>query len=432
MRELTIAGIPRAASSVPEPRPLRHRAGIAVTLLFALATGSSLVACGTEVLDERADGTSGGGLVGDGLVTVADAGAGEVLHPTMVSAGLMHACAVTAAGAVKCWGSNLCGALGDGSGTDSDVPVEVVGLSSGARAVAVGDSYACAITGAGGVECWGRNLTGSLGNDATIDSPVPVDVVGLSTGVVAISAGSDQTCAVTAAGALVCWGWNANGQLGDGSTTDSHVPVGVVGLSTGVVAVSAGGNHTCALTSAGAVKCWGDNHQGQLGGGPKTESHVPVDVVGLSPGVVALAAGSEHTCAVTAAGALRCWGWNALGQIGNGATSSSAFPVDVFGLPPGVVAVSGGVLHTCAVTGAGAVHCWGGNFLGQLGDGSAPDSFAPVEVKGLPSGVVAVSAGSGHTCVRTGAGAVACWGPDYDVGAPDGSFSTVPVVVPGL
>jgi alpha-tubulin suppressor-like RCC1 family protein len=129
--------------------------------------------------------------------------------------------------------------------------------------------------------CWGENNYGQLGNNVTLNSPRPVDVLGLSSGVAAISAGMLHTCALTSAGAVLCWGSGASGELGNNSTTDSYVPVAVAGLSSGVVAISAGGAHTCALTSAGSVLCWGQNNSGQLGNNSTTNSLIPVEVTGF-------------------------------------------------------------------------------------------------------------------------------------------------------
>jgi hypothetical protein len=168
-----------------------------------------------------------------------------------------------------------------------------------------------------------------------------------------VSAGNSHSCAVSTAGGVKCWGLST---LSDGSTTNSAVPVDVVGLGSGVKAVSAGLGYTCAVTLAGAVKCWGDNTYGQLGNGTTTSSAVPVGVVGLGSGVVAVSAGEFHSCAVTSAGAVKCWGHNAFGEVGDGTTAQSVAPVGVVGLGSGVVAVSAGELHSCAVTQAGSVN----------------------------------------------------------------------------
>jgi alpha-tubulin suppressor-like RCC1 family protein len=301
----------------------------------------------------------------------------------IVSAGADGTCAVTQIGRVKCWGYNDRGQLGDGSTTDSPVPVDVAGLSSGARDVSTEGYHTCAVTQSGGVECWGLGVFGELGDGSTTDSSTTVDVVSLSPRVLAVSAGGNHTCAVASAGGVECWGLNERGQLGDGSATDSPVPVDVAGLSSGVRDVSAGLAHTCAVTSAGGVECWGLDGTGQLGDGSTTDSFVPVDVVSLSSGVLAVSAGSTHTCAVTRSGGVKCWGYNDMGQLGDGSTTDSPVPVDVAGLSSGALAVSAGFRHTCALTRSGGVECWGYNGMGQLGDGSTTDSPVPVEVMGL-------------------------------------------------
>jgi alpha-tubulin suppressor-like RCC1 family protein len=188
------------------------------------------------------------------------------------------------------------------------------------------------LTSAGGVQCWGDNEWGELGNGSTTNSPVPVGVSGLSLGVAAIAAGGFHTCALTSPGGGVqCWGDNGEGELGNDSTAESLVPVGVAGWSLGVAAIAAGGFHSCVLAFGGGVQCWGDDMFGQLGNDSTVNSVVPVGVFGLSSGVTAIAAGGEHTCALTWAGGVQCWGLNSNGQLGNDSTASSGVPVRVGG-----------------------------------------------------------------------------------------------------
>jgi hypothetical protein len=205
----------------------------------------------------------------------------------------------------------------------------VAGLASGIAAVATGDDHSCALTTAGGVVCWGFNNHGQLGNGTNLDSTTPVTVTGLSSGVGAIVAGGYHTCAVTTAGNLLCWGHNASGQLGDNSTTNRAIPVPVANLGSEVAAVAGGYSHTCELTTAGVVRCWGDNTYGQLGDGTTTERHAPVLVSSLAGVSTAVAGANGHTCALTTAGGALCWGANGAGQLGDGSRTASSLPVDV-------------------------------------------------------------------------------------------------------
>ncbi len=332
-----------------------------------------------------------------------------------VSAGGRDTCASSTSGALKCWGDNNLGQLGANSGvTQSPTPVAVVGSSSGVAAVSVGGYHTCLVTASGGAKCWGNDYYGELGDGRGGSgnyASYPIDVIGLASGVLAISAGEDHTCALTSAGGVKCWGFNGDGQLGNGTTQDHDIPVGVVGLARGVVAISAGGHHTCALTTAGGVKCWGSNNAGQLGDGSTTSSSVPVNVSGLSSDVAAISAGLyQHTCALTTSGGVKCWGNNAYGQVGDGTTTTRLTPVFAVGMTSGIDAVDAGGYHTCAVTSGGAATCWGANSAGQIGDGSRLSRHSPVGVSGLASGVTAISAGMWHTCAVLSDGSLRCWG----------------------
>ena len=350
----------------------------------------------------------------------ASGGAGDSASPTVsamaIGVGLIHSCALTGSG-VKCWGFNGHSELGDGTTHDHWTPVDVSGLTGGLKAIAVGLRHGCALTSSGAVKCWGYNYYGQLGDGSNIDRSEPVDVSGLSAGATAIAA-AFHTCALTDAGAVKCWGLNDVGQLGDGTTIERWTPVAVSGLAGGVTAVAAGITHSCALTHAGGVKCWGDNHYGQLGDGTTRNRLTPVGVSGLNSGATAIAVGSTHSCAITHAGGVKCWGYNAGGQLGDGTNVSRRQPVAVSGLSQGVRAIAAdsaregepGAGHTCALTRAGGVKCWGYNYDGQLGDGTTIPRRRPVAVSGLSRGVTAISVGGRHSCALTGAGTVKCWG----------------------
>jgi alpha-tubulin suppressor-like RCC1 family protein len=220
--------------------------------------------------------------------------------------------------------------------------VPAAGFSSGISAISTNGYRACAVTTGGAAYCWGSNSNGTLGDGTYTDSLVPVAVSGLSSGVSGISAGLGHTCAVTTGGGVQCWGNNHYGQLGDGSHTDSNLPVAVSSLSSGVVEVSAGANHTCARTTGGGVLCWGDNEWGELGNGATTESSAPVAVSGLASGVTVIAAGSQITCAVITNGSLECWGRNDWRALGIGwLVPLRSFPTSVVGFGPEAVPALG-------------------------------------------------------------------------------------------
>jgi alpha-tubulin suppressor-like RCC1 family protein len=347
--------------------------------------------------------------------TLGSASGLEAANARIVGVGYRHTCALTAAGGVKCWGANGAGQLGDGTTAPHSIAADVPGLTSGVVALSVGSDHACAVTAAGGVKCWGGNGYGQLGDGTTADRTAPVDVPGLTSDVAMVAAGHSHTCAVTMAGAAKCWGDNSSGQLGDGSTTSSLVPLGVSGLSTGVASVSTGVAHSCAVTGGGSARCWGDNSSGQLGDGTTTARRTPVDVWGMGSGVSAVSAGAWHTCAVTTVGGLQCWGDNGSAELGDGSLTTRTAPVGVSGLETNVRSVSAGYSVSCAVTTGGGVRCWG--LGGLVGDG-ASDGLAttPVEVPALARGVAAVSARDEHVCAVTTGGGVRCWGTN-DSGA---------------
>jgi len=297
-----------------------------------------------------------------------------------ISAGNVHTCALLSSGAVKCWGYNRYGQLGDGSTVDSNVPVDVVEISNAISISAGLRHHACAVLSSGAAKCWGDNDDGQLGDGSNNYRKFPVYVSGLINAI-SISAGWEHTCAVLSSGAAKCWGKNQCGQLGNMDYNRSFEPVDVVGIND-AISIDTGLFHTCALLSSGAVKCWGDNSHSQLGDGSTIyESNVPVDVVGISD-AISISVGGYHSCAVLSSGAVKCWGDNGYGQLGDGSNTDSNVPVDVVGISD-AISISAGWEHTCAVLSSGAVKCWGDNGYGQLGDGSNTDSAVPVDVVGI-------------------------------------------------
>ena len=253
-----------------------------------------------------------------------------------------------------------------------------------------------------------------------------------------VSVGTHHTCALTEAGTVRCWGDNYRGELGDGTVhvidSFSNLPSQVVGLPAKVVSISAGDQHTCAIAEDHTAWCWGNNDNGQLGDGTTTDRGKPVQVKGLT-NVISLTAGDASTCAVVGAtpsassGAAKCWGNNYRGKLGDGTTTARKLPTQVSGLTSGVTAISTGTGHTCAVTSAQTAQCWGDGSSGQLGSGAATTSKVPVAVKNL-TGVTTITAGETSSCAIAG-DAAWCWGGSY-VSDTKSRTDLVPAGVTGL
>ena len=243
-----------------------------------------------------------------------------------------HMCAILDDGSAMCWGDNLIGQLGDGTTTDSNIPV-AVSLPAGrtATALALGNYHSCAILDDGSIHCWGYNGYGQLGDGTNTNSNTPV-AVNLPAGrtATALALGWQHSCAILDDGSAMCWGDNDYGQLGDGTTTDSTTPV-AVSLPAGstATALALGGYHSCAILDDGSTMCWGNNDNGRLGDGTTTDSTTPV-AVSLPAGrtATALALGSAHSCAILDDGSVHCSGYNYYGQLGDGTTTNSNTPVN--------------------------------------------------------------------------------------------------------
>lgn len=412
---------------------------------------------------------------------------GGTLRPmsgmTQVAVGVDHACGTTAFGGVRCWGENAFGQVGDGGPTlvDRLLPVNV-SLPAAATQLALGGRFSCALLEDGAVWCWGDNQEGQLGNPAVIyASSVPVPVTGLAAPAVAITAAGMHACALLQDGGLQCWGGNTDGQLGDDSTTRRAVPVAVP-LPGPVTQVAAGYRNTCAI-SGGGVWCWGNNSDGQLGVDDFESRDQPARVTIVSGTVVSIGVGHSHACAAMADGMVRCWGNNHSRQLGLEHDSLHEQGRPVRNLTAPVVGLAVGPYGACALGNDGNARCWGANFWGEIGTGTlnsmrraAPvdlaadiesmslgwflgcflDSAGRVHCSGLPHegqlgngedgieyeprrvalGIRAerIEAGSSHACALLDGGGVRCWGANRGGEVGDGSrmASAAPVGVPGL
>ncbi|MGH3646150.1 MAG: Ig-like domain-containing protein [Micromonosporaceae bacterium] len=395
---------------------------------------------------------------------------------TMVTAGTDFACALIN-GAITdqpvCWGSNTDGRLGAGLGiAETTVRVPVAGFG-GADAIDAGNGHACALPeNSNAPKCWGLGVNGQLGNGATSSQSSPVAVSGLTTaGTLSAGGalGSDErgmTCAVRTDEKVSCWGRNANAQLGDGTITDRSAPVlvqidtdpdpDVVALAdlTGAKEVVTGGFHGCARMADTSVRCWGFNGSGQLGDDTTTQRRTAVrvqtdtdpDVDVPLTGVLALAAGDSHTCARVTADAVKCWGFNGSGQLGDGTTTMRKRPTAVPALDGSVNSkkaklITAGDFHSCATRTDGAMVCWGSDSNGQLGNGSPLSNSAtpvvaipaPEESEAIPL-VTSISASRRNTCARMLDTSVSCWGDNSrgQLGDGIGTLSLAPVDVESL
>ncbi len=342
---------------------------------------------------------------------------------TSVIAGGARTCGLDEDGNAYCWGDGRFGLVGDGTSSNSNVPVAMSGGYSFV-ALTIRDNHACGVAIDRSAYCWGLGDFGKLGNGSAFDSLLPVAVAG-GHEFVAVAAGASHTCGLVVGGGAYCWGHGEYGRLGDGSASDSVVPVAVAGGQE-FVAIAAGAYHTCGLVVGGAAYCWGVGANGQLGAGEVSFSLVPVAVAGEHE-FVALAAGTYHTCGVVVGGAAYCWGRGREGSLGDGSATDSPVPVAVAG-GHAFVTVAAGFYHTCGLVAHGAAFCWGEGGNGQLGDGSVSDGLVPVAVSGNHE-FVAIDAGAFHTCGIGKSGSASCWGYGAFGQLGNGLFGGSPVPV---
>ncbi len=358
---------------------------------------------------------------------------------SVIAAGDYTNCGINASGALKCWGDNGEGEVATGSsGGVSTSASQAVNLTTGVTSVSSGQNEVCAIQNEAAY-CWGQNSNGSIGSaNPTLYNPTPLPVVGMNTGVTAISVGYFFVCAIKNGG-VWCWGDNSFGQFGNGSTTSAGVPQSALILTSGVTAISAGMNTACAIQN-GNVFCWG-----------RSISTVPIQITGLNAPAKAISTGNGYACALLNNSEVKCWGDNSNGQLGNNTRVSSAVPVSVLDSTGsanlrGVISIAASgytFQHTCAVLNNGYVKCWGNNNKNQFGNNTGIDSNLPVDVPsslgtGNLTDVVQVINGYYLSCAKHRGGNISCWGgyaSSYFYGAlGNGSFNGAryPVTVQGF
>ena len=358
-----------------------------------------------------------------------------------ISAGYQHTCVIMADGTIKCWGANQSGQLGNNTTTDSLLPVTVGGNIPNPRGLSAKGSHTCAATDGVWLQrrvwCWGSNYAGELGYDtpnSNYNALPGLSVV--SAGVRQVVAGFSHTCALytktNGAHETACWGNNTAGQLGNGRNSTQDPPLPLSGDSSAITALAAGELHSCGATISGDVWCWGGNANGQLGDGTTITRRTPVLVSGLG-NARSVASGLDFSCALTSSNKVWCWGNNSYGQLGNDDSSlpRSLVPVQVVGLPSyDVVSISAGMYHACALISNGRVYCWGHNTYGQIGNGWTTHRWRATSVVNQAEWyAVAIATGSTHSCLQTDDQEVYCWGDNYKGQLGDGSTtsSSLPV-----
>lgn len=338
-----------------------------------------------------------------------------------VSAGLTHTCGVTTTNRAYCWGNNGLGQLGDGTTTQRSKPVAVAGALR-FRQVSAGDYHTCGVTTDYRAYCWGRNDDGTLGDGTETNRLTPVRVAGGHLFRL-VDAGSSHSCGVGYPDNKAwCWGYNGEGEVGDGTTTRLRLtPVAVSG-GRQFRQVAVGLDHTCGVTTSDEAYCWGWNRYGQIGDGVETSSpRLTPSRVGGTRQFRQVDAGASFSCGVTTSYRAFCWGNGRSGQIGDGKTYLRFWPRAVAG-GLSLERVTTGSLHTCGETTLNRVYCWGSNSYGQLGDGTRTNRLTPVAVIGNLYFSQA-SAGGFHSCARTSGAVAYCWGRGSEGQLGDGTKS---------
>ena len=344
---------------------------------------------------------------------------GGELRFKIITVGAAHACGLTANGTAYCWGKNTNGQLGDSTTTDRPEPTPVsAGLKF--KVISAGGSHTCGISKDNVPYCWGNNENGQLGlGTTTIGPSFPFRVAG-DQFMTLIVAGPRHTCGTMKhwdkEGMALCWGYNADGQVGDMSKETASLPQAPFGVIR-YVSLALGDRHTCGATREGRVFCWGDNTRGQLGNGSATESQVPfITRMNRRNDFTKVVAGAGHTCALSGTGDVLCWGENTAGQVGTGGKGGRVLSPAGVKEATGVAALYAAGNATCAQRLDGTWMCWGSNAGGLFGAPDLPSSRTPAPAF-IGVSFSAFGLGLGGGCgVRTDQPAV-CWGQGATTGS---------------
>jgi alpha-tubulin suppressor-like RCC1 family protein len=394
-----VLGGPQPAEAAPRPEsalPLVTQVDVSESISCARLSNGTARCWGFEEDGSLGNGPAGS-VQGHPVTVLSTSGSGPLTGVTQVAVGFRNACAVLTSRQVRCWGDAL-GLGAGGAATDSDLPVVVrnvadTGPLTGVTQISANQATFCARLASGQARCWGLGPVGDGTLDDGVLPRVVVDAAGPLTGVTQVSAGNGHSCAVLTSRQVRCWGFNDDGQLGDDTFDQRLVATPVKGVDgdgvlSGVTQVDAGEDATCARVTSGRAFCWGANDDGRLGDGTEADSSVPTAV--QSPtgdddlrGVATIGVGANGTCARLAAGQVRCWGHEVLGN-GDSSDTPTSLPIVVRNkidtAPLANVADLAVDQVACAVLVNGQVRCWGNGFTGTLGNGSSSQVFLPVIV----------------------------------------------------
>ncbi len=344
----------------------------------------------------------------------------SIFTHSSIANGNTHTCAIADDSSLYCWGLNLYGQLGDGTNTNRTSPTRVdLGVNSTASSVVAGSLHTCAILNNGSVSCWGYNSNGPLGDGTTTDRNTPTYVdLGDDRTAVAIAAGGWHTCAILDNGSVSCWGGGGNGEVGAGTTGLFSSPVNVnLGAGRSAVAIDASDHHTCAIIDNGSVKCWGNNEYGIVSGQghytPQsyyTSPYLTDNVTNSSTRAVAVALGADFTCVLLNDGAIKCWGYNYPAGFGTGGYYTYTPALVTMPAGSSAIAISVFQFHICSILSNNSLYCWGDNGVGSVGINSTTDQSLPAMVDLGGSGATVISAGGYTTCAAIADGSLKCWG----------------------